>query len=204
MLPWKFFLKKGPRDVIWCIWGLWQQKNLGQFRQPVSSFFYGKYTIHENPSWKRQCTLFFIFSKHSLTCEVLHWFQGILFINIIWQCLTKNHSMNLSIMLISKWQIVIQQRAFIYEKLSFSFPFWSSQKFKIKGTDSFLMFWVIKVAGASEKSSWRNRRPPALLENKEKIVFLTGYVWLGWVPIKLGKLDGRGWLNNFITRSFIC
>ena len=51
----------------------------------------------------------------------------------------------------SKWQIIIHQRAFIYDRLSFSFPFWSSEKFKIKGTDSFLIFWVTKVAGASER-----------------------------------------------------
>ena len=40
--------------------------------------------------------------KHSFTCEVLHWFQGILFINISWQCLKKNHLVNLSINTLSK------------------------------------------------------------------------------------------------------
>jgi len=42
---------------------------------------------------------------------------------------------------ISKRQIVIHQRAFIYDKLLFSFPFWPSEKFKINGTDS--SFYVL-------------------------------------------------------------
>ena len=66
---------------------------------------------------------------------------------------------------ISERQIVIHQRAFIYDKLLFSFPFSPSEKFKIKGTDGFFVFRAIKVTGTLEKSSQRNRRSPALLEN---------------------------------------
>ena len=35
-------------------------------RQPVFSFFMEKCTIHENPSWKQQCTLFFYFQNTRL------------------------------------------------------------------------------------------------------------------------------------------
>ena len=48
---------------------------------------------------------------------------------------------------ISKRQIVIHQRAFFYDKVSFSFLFEPSEKFKIKGTDSF--FHIL-----SHKSNW--------------------------------------------------
>ena len=79
--------------------------------------------------------------------------------NIIWQCLIKNHSVNISIIPLAKGKLSYTKELFVRQVIVFvSFrTFWKIQDKRYRQV--FLLFWVIR------SSSQRNHQSPALLEN---------------------------------------
>ena len=155
--------KKGLQMQSDAFWGLQQQENQGQFKAACLQFFLWKSTQFTRILVESSNVHFFF--------KTLVYMQSVTlipryFIQKYYLTMSNEKSFGEFIdNTISKRQIVIHQRAFIYDKLLFSFPFWPSEKFKIKGKDGFFIFNAIKVTDTLEKSSQRNRRSPALLEN---------------------------------------